>query len=211
MRKSFFPLTRARRFLTHGVTALLLGLPMAATAQSTLPLGLPDTAILPQTPGVGQSDARSPNTLRNLQLDNEVVRQAYVNNPDLLRFLRATYAEACTRGMLVEASRMIQVNKDGQFHRELVLAATQALEANRIWKLTSVEMEMLFGKVYMHIAYYCDCLMREMTDEELVEPELGLKVIEQAPMSTQASCERLAQERTVRYEKVARELMESGK
>lgn len=151
--------------------------------------------------GVGQDDANSPALIKNLQLSNELVKSKYSSDTDLLRFLRGTYAEACVRGIINESVKLIRSNQDRQYSKEEVDSASQIYEMGRIWKLTSLEMEALFGNGYVHGAYYCDCLIKELTSDELVDPVKGLEVIDELSASTQATCERLADEKAVLYGK----------
>jgi len=156
---------------------------------------------LPFTPGVGQDAPENAAQLSNLSLDHPLVQQKYLNDPELLRFLRGTYAEACTRGLMNESAKYIKANTERTFSQEMVQAASQVLESNRMWKLTAMEMEFIFGTGYVHAAYYCDCVMKELTDVDLVNPVKGLEIVNALPASTQATCERVAGEKAERYAK----------
>jgi len=188
--------SRFRHGFKAGVAGLVMGLGLSAavTAQSV-------ESQLPFTPGVAQDAAEEGAQLRNLRLDHPLVQQKYLNDPELLRFLRGTYAEACTRGLMNEATKYMKTNADRQFSPEAVKAAAQVLESNRIWKLTSTEMELFFGSGYVHSAYYCDCMMKELTDVDLVNPVKGLEIVNALPASTQATCEMLAGEKAAAYAK----------
>lgn len=179
-------------------TLLVASSLLGSLAQAQQP---PTEHPLPFTPGVGQANVVEPATIGRLGLGDPLIQDKYLNNPDLLRFLRGTYAEACTRGLMNESVKMMKANVDGKFSKELVKAAAQVLEANRIWKLTSLEMESLFGTGYVHSAFYCDCMLKELTDQDLVNPAKGLELIDGLPISTQATCERLAVEKSERYKK----------
>lgn len=161
------------------------------------------TAVLAGVPaggatrtGLGQDAPNEPPMLRNLKLTDPLVQQKYMNEPDLLRFLRATYSEACTRGLLNDATKLVKLDPKKQFAQAARDAATQLADSRRIWKMGSFEMEALFGRSYLYSANYCDCIMKELSDVELVNPRKGLEVVEKLPKATQSMCERQAGEQT---------------
>lgn len=187
-------LTSLRRALITLGAVLAMGSSVGAFASDV------DDLKVPNRPSIGQADATEPIKISNLNLSNELVKAKFVADPDLIRFLRGTYAEACTRGLINESAKLIKDNQESKHSNEMVAAASKILEFNRIWKLTSVEMEALFGSSYIHGAYYCDCLMKELSGDDLVDPSKSLEIVDELPASTQATCERLAQEKTERYE-----------
>lgn len=139
--------------------------------------------------GLGQDSAREPSKIRNLRLDDPLVQQKYLNEPDMLRFLRASYAEACTRGAVLNATKQVQLNLKKEYPAEAREVAGRMIEANRIWKMSSFELEALAGKGYLTAANYCDCLMKEVPDTDLVNPKKGLEVVEKIPQSVRNACE----------------------
>lgn len=145
--------------------------------------------------------SKEPITLAQLNLSNELVKSKYLQDTDLQRFLRGTYSEACVRGIIAESVKLIKMNQYSHYTKKEVMAASQLLEMNRVWKLTSFEMEAMYGSGYAHAAYYCDCMVQELTPDELVDPAKGVKVIDEISASTQASCERIASEKAERYER----------
>jgi hypothetical protein len=148
--------------------------------------------------GLGQDSAREPAKLKNLRLSDPLVQQKYLNEPDMLRFLRGTYAEACTRGMVKNAADTIRHDKSGQYTDEQKSAAKSLVESNRVWKMTSFEMEALYGPGYLNASNYCDCLMKEVPDQDLVNPKKGLEVIEKISKPALTACEQMAKETTNR-------------
>lgn len=148
--------------------------------------------------GLGQDSAREPAKLKNLRLSDPLVQQKYLNEPDMLRFLRGTYSEACTRGLVKNAADNIRLDRKGQYTAEQVKAAKMLVESNRVWKMTSFEMEALYGAGYLNAANYCDCIMKEVSDQDLVNPRKGLDAVEKISKAAQTACEQNAQETTKR-------------
>lgn len=178
--------------------ALLAAVVVAVLAAVALP-GFAADSTSPQPSarvGLGQSSATAPVQLGNLKLAEPLVRQKYLAEPDMMRFLRATYSEGCARGLLNQATKQVSLDLKREHSTEEKSAAKKLLESQRIWKMNSFEMEALFGASYLFSANYCDCLMRELSDDELVDPTKGLEVLEGLSESAQKSCERIAQERT---------------
>lgn len=148
--------------------------------------------------GLGQDTAKEPAKIRNLRLTDPLVQQKYLNEPDMLRFLRATYSEACSRGLVSQAAKQIKFDLNRSYTPEQRDTAAKMLDSQRIWKMTSFEMESLYGNGYLNAANYCDCIMKEVPDVDLVNPKKGLEVVEKLSKSTQQSCERIAKEQTAR-------------
>jgi hypothetical protein len=148
--------------------------------------------------GLGQDSAREPAKLKNLRLSDPLVQQKYLNEPDMLRFLRGTYSEACTRGMVKNAADTIRLDKKGLYTEEQKAAARSLVESNRVWKMSSFEMEALYGPGYLNASNYCDCLMKEVADQDLVNPKKGLEVIERISKPALTACEQNAKETTNR-------------
>ncbi|MBU9199781.1 hypothetical protein KTD31_00010 [Burkholderia multivorans] len=146
--------------------------------------------------GLGQPDAKSPAMLKNLRLTDPLVQAKYLNDPDMLRFLRGTYSEACTRGLIRDAADNIRFDAQGKYTQDQKLAAQQLVQSNRVWKMTSFEMEALYGAGYLNAANYCDCLMKEVSDEDLVNPKKGLDAVEKISKAAQTACEQNAKEQT---------------
>jgi hypothetical protein len=161
------------------------------------PATAPQDAAAPRV-GLGQAAANEPAQLGKLRLTDPLVQQKYLNEPDMLRFLRGTYSEACARGMVDQASKQISVDIKREYTEDQRKTATRLQESRRVWKMTSFEMETLYGAGYLTAANYCDCLMREVSDADLVNPRKGLEVIEKLPQSTQRACESNAKDQTVR-------------
>lgn len=139
--------------------------------------------------GVGQETARDPVKIKNLRLDDPLVQQKYLNEPDMLRFLRASYSEACTRGAVLNATKQVQLNLKKEYPAEAREVAGRMVESNRVWKMSSFELEALAGKGYLTAANYCDCLMKEIPDTDLVNPKKGLEVVEKIPQSVRNACQ----------------------
>jgi len=157
-----------------------------------------DLSTLGARTGLGQDSPKSPAQLANLRLNDPVVQQKYLNEPDMLRFLRGTYSEACARGLVNQAAKQVKFDTKSQYTPEARAAAAQMMENNRIWKMTSFEMEAMFGSGYLNAANYCDCVMKEVSDADIVDPRKGLEVVEKLSKPAQASCERVAKEQTER-------------
>jgi hypothetical protein len=180
--------------------AALLATLLACSAATTL--AAPAAKPVPNEDairvGLGQERANEPAKLGNLRLTDPLVQQKYLNEPDMLRFLRGTYSEACTRGLVDKAAKQISADLKREFSADQRQTAGRMLESRRIWKMTSFEMEALYGPGYLNAANYCDCLMREVSDIELVNPRKGLEVIEKLSQGVQRACESNAQDQTTR-------------
>lgn len=148
--------------------------------------------------GLGQDSAKEPAKLKNLRLSDPLVQQKYLNEPDMLRFLRGTYSEACARGLVKNAADTIRLDRKSQYSAEQKIAAKQLVESNRVWKMSSYEMEALYGAGYLNAANYCDCIMKEVPDHDLVNPRKGLDVVEKISKPAQTACEQNAKEVTAR-------------
>lgn len=148
--------------------------------------------------GLGQSSPKEPSKLSNLSLNHPLIQQKYLNEPDLLRFLRGTYSEACARGMLDQAAKGVKADLKREYTDEQRQAAASLVESRRIWKMTSFEMEALYGAGYLNSANYCDCVMREISDVDLVDPRKGLDVVEKLSQSVVNACQTTAKEQTDR-------------
>ena len=148
--------------------------------------------------GLGQDSPKEPAMLRNLKLTDPLVQQKYLNEPDMLRFLRGTYSEACSRGMLVKAATTIKLDVNHEYPPELKAASKKLLDSQRLWKMSSFELEAIFGLSYLSTANYCDCLMKEVSDADLVNPKKGMEVIGQIKPAAQASCKMVSKEKTER-------------
>lgn len=146
--------------------------------------------------GLGQETAAEPPILKNLRLSDPLVQQKYLSDPDMLRFLRATYSEGCSRGLLNNAAKEIRTNAQGIYSEQSKVAAKRLIDTGRVWKMTSMEMEAMFGSKYLDAANYCDCLMKEVADTELINPKKGLEVVEKISPQTQRTCQSLAREKT---------------
>lgn len=145
--------------------------------------------------GLGQDTAKEPPQLRNLHLDDSLVQKKFVQDPDLMRFLRGTYSEACSRGILAKGIAQTRF-ENAATSPEAKSALAMLQDGKRIWKMTSFEMETLFGEHYVMVSNFCDCLMKEVSDADLANPKRGLDVIEKLPQSRQTTCQNLAKEQT---------------
>lgn len=148
--------------------------------------------------GLGQDSAKEPAKIKNLRLSDPLVRQKYLNEPDMLRFLRGTYSEACTRGLVKSAADAIRLDRNKQYTEAQRQVAGQLVESSRVWKMTSFELEAFLGAGYLNAANYCDCLMKEISDYDLVDPKKGLEGVESISKSAQTACEQNAKEATAR-------------
>lgn len=178
-------------------TTLLASLTLAAT------LALPavgafaiDVNYAGIRSGLGQETPKSPPMLGRLMLSDPLVRQKYLENPDALRFLRGTYSEACVRGLVVDAADQVKLDPKSQYGQKARDAANTLLNSNRVWKMSSFEMEAIFGRGYLNAANYCDCIMKEVSNEDLVDPKKGMEVVEKIPKDHQESCNRIAADET---------------
>src|ERR1700693_5196664 len=77
----------------------------------------PDASLTARV-GLGQESARSPAMLGNLKLDDPLVQKKYLNEPDMMRFLRGTYSEACSRGLMAKAATQIKMDIQRQYPPE---------------------------------------------------------------------------------------------
>jgi hypothetical protein len=149
--------------------------------------------------GLGQESATAPARISRLRLADPMVQQKYLNDPDMLRFLRGTYSEACSRGVLVSVAQSVKVTNNKDMDPALKNALASLLASQRIWKMSSFEMETVFSKVYTHASYYCDCAMREVTDLDLINPKKGLEVVKELRESTIKACSRMADEKVANH------------
>jgi hypothetical protein len=172
--------------------------PTAVPAGASVPHGA--VPLDPNYPGLktglGQATPREPAQLGNLKLTDPLVRQKYLNEPDLLKFLRATYSDVCARGLINMATKQVKMDPKGQWGDREHKAAGQLMESNRIWKMTSYEMEAIFGQGYLRAANFCDCIMKDVSDSDLVDPTKGLNAVEKVTTTSQAACESYAKEET---------------
>ena len=148
--------------------------------------------------GLGQDTAKEPAKIKNLRLSDPLVQQKYLNEPDMLRFLRGTYSEACTRGLVKSAADTIRLDRSAKYTDEQKKSASMLVDSNRVWKMSSFEMEALYGEGYLNAANYCDCLMKEVPDQDLVNPKKGLEVLEKVSNVAQTACIQDAKETTKR-------------
>lgn len=146
--------------------------------------------------GLGQDAPTEPPKLKNLRLDDPLVQQKYLNEPDMLRFLRASYAEACTRGIIVKATTQMSLDPKKEYPPDARELAGRLLEAGRLWKMSSFELEVLVGEGYLGAANYCDCMMKEVTSEELVDPKKGMETLDHIGESVRNSCQVYAKDMT---------------
>jgi hypothetical protein len=146
--------------------------------------------------GLGQPAPNEPAKLALLKLTDPLVQRKYLNDPDMLRFLRGTYSDACSRGMLMSGATQLKANVDNKFTAEQQEIASKIVDSKRIWKMTSLEMETVFGRLYLKTSNYCDCMMREVSNVDLVDPIKGLEVISAISSNTQKTCDRLSTEKT---------------
>ena len=146
--------------------------------------------------GLGQASPREPAQLGNLKLTDPLVRQKYLNEPDLLKFLRATYSDVCSRGLINMATKQVKMDPKGQWGDKEHKAAAQLMQGNRIWKMTSYEMEAIYGQGYLRASNFCDCIMKDVSDSDLVDPTKGLNAVEKVTTTSQAACESYAKEET---------------
>lgn len=183
---------------------------LSATVMAT---ALPSLAADDAAPriGLGQRTAQEPAQLSNLRLTDPLVQQKYLNEPDMLRFLRGTYSEACARGMLDQAAKQVKADLRKEYSQEQRDAAASLIDSRRIWKMTSFEMEALYGAGYLNAANYCDCTMREISDADLVNPRKGIEVIEKLPQSVVAACQTNAKDLTARQVKARAALKKAAK
>jgi hypothetical protein len=175
--------------------SILAGLALAVSASSAFAL---DPAYTGSRTGLGQDSPKEAAQLSNLKLTDPLVQQKYLAEPDMMRFLRGTYSEACARGLVNQATKQVKLDPKGEYPQKSREAAGILLESNRIWKMSSYEMEALFGSGYLNAANYCDCIMKEVSDSDLVNPRKGLDAVEKISKPAQKACESLAKEQTDR-------------
>lgn len=174
--------------------ALILATVLAGSSQVIAATNPKDMVPVGRT-GLGQDAPTEPPQLKNLRLDDPLVQKKYLQDADMLRFLRATYSEACVRGMLAKAmSTIVRTDKTSGSSGQHELAE-KLTQSNRIWKVSSFEMEMLLGPAYLKTANYCDCVMKEMSETDLVNPRKGLEAVDSIPSSTLKSCEQMAEDK----------------
>lgn len=161
--------------------------------------------------GLGQDSAQDPAKIRNLRLSDPLVRQKYLNEPDMLRFLRATYSEACARGAILTAAKQVASDPKRNNPPKAVEAANRLIESGRIWKMNSFEMEALIGDGYLRAANRCDCLMKEVADQDLVDPRKGLDVIDKLSKDTLKMCATMADDLTKAQLEKRKKLEEASK
>lgn len=187
-------------------SALLAGLVASLGLAGTLAHAGEPTVL---RTGLGQSSPTEPAKISNLSLNHPLIQQKYLNEPDLLRFLRGTYSEACSRGMLDQAAKSVKADVKREYTAEQRQSAASLIESRRIWKMTSFEMEALYGAGYLNSSNYCDCVMREIPDVDLVNPRKGLDVVEKLPESVVTACQATAKEQTERQLKARGKAKES--
>lgn len=192
--------------------ACSFGIAGTAMAQSnSAPKERPAVSVdVPARLGLGQATPDSPAMLSRLGLSDPLVQQKYINEPDMLRFLRGTYAEACTRGYMASTLSQIKSDDKNEMTPAARLASENLISSKRVWKLTSFEMERIFGKAYLTAANHCDCLMQEVSDADLVNPRKGIEVIKDLPKSAQTTCERIALEKADKQFKISEKLYGKG-
>lgn len=174
--------------------------------------GRPEVSVeLPKRLGLGQRAAQEPAKISRLGLADPLVQQKYLGEPDLLRFLRGTYSEACVRGYMANTLKQLKTDENLPVPAEARKASATLLESKRIWKMTSFELESLFGKSYLMAANHCDCLVQDVSDSDLVNPKKGVEVLKEMPEKTRQACERIATERTEKQFTVNQKLYPKGK
>lgn len=161
--------------------------------------------------GHGQTSPEEPLKLKNLKLDDPLVQQAYLNDADMLRFLRGGYTEACARGLVVNALTEVKQNVDKKYPKDAAKAADSLLSAGRVWRMGSFELEALAGGGYLNAANYCDCIMKELPDSDLVNTKKGLKTLQTMPDNVKVACQMRANELTDKQIKFKTELLKKSK
>lgn len=179
-----------KRVLAVGVGALCLG----ATAISHA--AEPSKVHEPVRVGYGQDSAKEPIKIRNLGLDKPEIAQKYEQDADLIRLLRAAYSEACARGTLAKTLSQLRLDPQHRNKPEVQDVTARLLDGKRIWKMSTFELEVAFGKDYLQVANYCDCLMLELSNKELTHPRKGLEVLDKLPKPVLNSCQKIADEQT---------------
>lgn len=192
--------------------ACAAGFPFTVSAQVT-PAQKERPAVSVDVPariGLGQASAQAPAMLSRLGLSDPLVQQKYINEPDMLRFLRGTYSEACARGYMANTLSQMKNDDKNTLAPDARLASETLIASKRIWKLTSFELERIFGKAYLVAANHCDCLMQEVADADLVNPRKGIEVVKDLPKSAQTTCERIAIEKADKQFKNSEKLYGKG-
>lgn len=146
--------------------------------------------------GIGQASAREPALVKNLRLSDPLVQKKYLNDNDLLRFLRGTYSEGCARGLINQVTTEIKLDPQRRYDPKLREQVREVVDSQRIWKMSTFELEVVFRDAYLKAGNYCDCMMKEITNEDLVNPRKGLEVLQKLPPASQQACERIAIEKT---------------
>ena len=65
--------------------------------------------------------------------------------------------------------------------------------------MSSFELEALFNNSYIQTAFYCDCIMKEVTDLDLVNPKKSMKAIKALQQGTSTICQANAEEKAKKY------------
>ena len=152
--------------------------------------------------GLGQETADTAPIVGRLQLSNPLIQQKYLNDPDLMRFLRATYSEACVRSSLVNLAKAAKLDAKKELPQSTRDAMGMFLTTNRLWKLSSLEMETIFPVTYPQTAFYCDCVLKEVSDLDLINPQNGIEVIKNIPENSKKMCEQNANEKMAKYKSI---------
>lgn len=195
------------RAAAAAITATLLftGIPAQASKEPT------QVDIAGIRTGHGQASPHEPMQLKNLKLNDPLVQQAYLNDADMLRFLRGGYTEACARGLVVNALTEVKQNLDKKYPKEASKAADALLSGGRVWRMGSFELEALAGGGYLNAANYCDCVMKELPDSDLVNTKKGLKTLETMPENVKVACQMRATEVTDKQIKLKKEILKNSK
>lgn len=152
--------------------------------------------------GLGQESADTAPIVGRLQLSDPLIQQKYLNDPDMMRFLRATYSEACVRSSLVNLAKAAKLDAKKELPQSTRDAMGVFLTTNRLWKLSSLEMETIFPVTYPQTAFYCDCVLKEVTDLDLINPQNGIEVIKNLPESTTKMCQQTSEEKMKKYKSI---------
>lgn len=175
---------------------------MATFANAAAPGVLPATQpSIEAHIGLGQDAANQPVKIKNLGLGDPLIQQKYLNDPDMIRFLRQTYSDACARGLVNEATKSVKYDIDKKYTPDQRTVAGKLLDSQHIWGMTAMEMEALFGDSFMNAAFYCRCIMKEVPDTDLVNPRKGLDVVEKLSKNQQQACERIAKDQVDKFKK----------
>lgn len=169
--------------------AALCFVPLVAIAQG-------DLNDMGTRTGIGQASAREPAQVQNLKLSDPLVQKKYLNDNDMLRFLRGTYSEGCARGLITQVTTEIKLDPKKRYDPKLREQVREIVDSQRIWKMSTFELEVVFRDAYLKAGNYCDCMMKEITNEDLVNPRKGLEVLQKIPPASQQACERIAVEKT---------------